>query len=290
MRKLLVLLLALAPIQPLHAGLSRGFPEEERRLSTSRPVAVMVPQEKLGISVDIGAILPGSWSGGLFGEPFIASIDRDRRRIMTANASERAEAAIAPLTHVLEGFDVPSLALETTRSAISATDWFNPSAIERVPGGVFATVGELAEAHSSDQIGLITYRYQMSQDFTQIQVIADITLAETEGLKSLFSQRVMSVVRLKKCSYEAGENVARWAMNDGQNAKSALIAAFARIQTVMPAVLALTPAQYTTATDKKKNEVAFAAGFQGPVLMRDALGPVIWSKDKGFIAILPTPD
>ncbi|TMM48732.1 hypothetical protein [Qipengyuania marisflavi] len=289
MNRTLAILLALAAPVAANAGDGApAMPETERAIASLRPVAVTIAQERIGTSVDVGRVVTDGAGGGLIGALVIAGMD-NKRSVMTANAADRADAAVAPLADVLMDFDVAGLALETTRKAIAAPEWFAASEIELVPGAAFNSVADFVAANPAQQVGLVSYRYQMSPDFTQLQIIADLSVAHGDNLKRLYGQQIVSSVRLAKRSYEPSENVTRWSAENGRVAKAALTAAFARLETLIPAVMALTPAQFDAATDKKR-ESAFTGGFHGPVLMRDAAGPVIWSKGDGFIAVQAATD
>ncbi len=198
--------------------------------------------------------------GGIIGAIIIASMD-NKREILTSNASKQAATAIAPLTAAFHGMDYTSLAEETTRKALAASDWFKASAVAVVPGPGAATREALFAAHPSQQVGIVTYSYQMSPDFTQLRVIANINVARLKGLSPIYGQQIVSLVELKLRSYDHAENVERWSRNDGAVAKAAIAAAYSRLETVIPAVLNLTPARFTAVTDKTKVGSAFAAGF-----------------------------
>lgn len=283
MKKMLGLILALTPLAPAYADTPHALSESERRSETPRPVAVTVPQDGIGTSIDIGRVASDSaGGGGLLGALIISSMD-NKAEVMATNARDRAESAIAPLTEALADFPIDTLALDTTRMTLAGTDWVMPGEVALVPGADYLTPQDLLATHPADETVLVNYSYQTSPDFTQLQVFADVILARSEDLEPLAHQRVISLVRLNERSYEEHENVARWAADDGALAKQALVAAFARLEKILPVVLALDEDGHDAATDKKR-ESAFTGGFHGPVLLRDEKGPVIWSKKIGFIA------
>lgn len=283
MKRLLAPLLALSlvPAPAFADDIAHPLPASERQLASLRPVAVVVPQERIRASVEIGRIAPDANGGGLIGALIIGAMD-NKREIMTRNASERAEGEIAPLVAALSDFDVSALALETTRKSIGSIDWFGADKVELIDGEYQDFVA-FAQANPSEQLGRITYSYHMSPDFTQLEVIAVVDTFRSETQTAIGRQTVTSLVRLRKRSYENHENVAAWAQDDGARAKAALTAAFARLETAIPAALALDDKSFDEATDKRR-ESATVATFHGPVLVRDATGPVIWSKKDGFIA------
>jgi hypothetical protein len=167
---------------------------------------------------------------------------------------------------------------------LAATDWFKASAVAIIPSPDAPTQEALFAANPSEQVGIISYRYQMSPDFTQLRVIADISVARSKGLSPIYRQQIVSLVELKNRSYDHGQNVSRWSSNDAAVAKQAIAAAFARLEVVIPTVLDLNPARFKAVTDKTKVAPAYAAGFYGPQLLRDEIGVVFWSKGNGFVA------
>ena len=57
----------------------------DRKAASNRPVAVSVPQPRLGTSVDIGRVAVDGNGGGLIGLLVISAMD-DKRDVMTAHA------------------------------------------------------------------------------------------------------------------------------------------------------------------------------------------------------------
>ena len=282
----LALLLAIAWPAVAHAT-PPVFAAADRKAATNRPVAVSVPQPRLGTSVEIGRVAVDGYGGGLVGLLVISAMD-DKREVMTAHATGDALTIVGPLADALAPIDIADLALQATRKAMARTAGFDASAIALVPALDKPTYAALAAKHHSSQVGTVTYRTQMSPDFTQLQVIADISVTGLAG--PFYAQRIVSLVELRQRSYAHQENVDRWLDNDGRVAKQALAAAFARFEQVIPTVVGLEPAGYSAKTDSHRTAPAFAAGFYGPTLMRDDLGVVIWSKRVGFIAVQPASD
>lgn len=284
MKTFLAALLVLAPFATANAAADDQFIAEEKRQSDlARAVAVLVPQERIETSVDIGRLAP-NFFGGIIGVLVADAMD-DRREIITGNAQERAVTVSTPLENALAGFDINTLALNATQTALTATEWLNADAPVLVPGTQWADAASFTQAHPERQTAIATYRYQLSPDFTQIQVIAQIQLAdvEAEDFASIYSQQFVSSVRLNRPSFVDAENIAIWAADDALVAKAALQSAFARLAQIMPAVLDMNEAEFDAATGKD-GERALAASFHGPLLFRDEAGPVIWTKDNGFIA------
>lgn len=262
--------------------------ERERHTASLRPVALSMPQSEMEISVEIGRVMNDSYGGGLIGAAIIASRD-NKREVMTEHAEQRAASEVQPIVDSLAGFDIDALAIAAGRKAIAEVDWFKPGPIEMtgIPGA--PGFREFVADNPAQQVGRITYRYQMSPDFTQLQVIADIAILRADDLTPIYGQQVVSVVQLRQRSYDHADNVRRWSQADGALIKAGLKSAFARLGAVLPVVMDLDPAGFAEATGKKR-EAAFAAGFHGPILLRDAEGPVIWEKKIGFIAVQPAGD
>ena len=285
----LALLLAMAWPAATHASPPQTLSVADRKAATARPVAVSVPQPRLGTSVEIGRVAVDGYGGGLIGMVVIAAMD-DKRQVMTARASGEADSIVAPLAAALASTDIADLALQATRKAIARTAGFDVSATSLVPGPDAATDTTLAANHRASQLGTVTYRYQMSPDFTQLQVIADLSVVGTPGLAPLYAQRVVSLVELRQRSYDHKANVDRWLRDDARVARQALAAAFLRFDQILPVVVGLDPASFALKTNSHRTGPSFAAGYYGPTLLRDDVGVVIWSKRIGFIAVQPAGD
>ena len=289
MRHGLGLLLALACPAISTAAPPQVLSATDRTAATDRPVAVFVPQPRLGTSIEVGRVAVDGYGGGLIGMIVISAMD-DKRQVMAAHASGEADSIVAPLAEALASTDVADMALQATRKAIARTPGFDPSAVSLVPGPDGASDAALAARHRSTQVATATYRIQMSPDFTQLQVIADISVVTAPGLVPLYAQRVVSLVELRQRSYVHQENVDRWMRDDARVAKQALASAFARFEQIVPTVVGLDPASFALKTDSHKTGPSFAAGYYGPTVLRDDKGVVIWSKRIGFIAVQPASD
>lgn len=258
---------------------------ELRAASDVRPVAALLSQNELASSIELGRILgPNTGNGGLLGAIIIVAMDRTTERL-TAAANARAEAHIAPLRTALTGFDGNALAQQATSTALSGLSWFNAGATElRVnasqdenappPQRLFAL-----DHPQANQLGLISWRYQMSPDFSQVQVIASIEIVDRARLVPRYRQQLISIVKLDRPSFVPEENVARWSANGGAPARRALEMAFARAGQTIPRIMDLDQAAYRHATDRRRTDRVIAVGYHGPVLFQDEAGPVFWARD-----------
>jgi hypothetical protein len=294
------------------------LPVEAREIAPPRPLGALVPQARIASSIELGRIAFPSGGGGALGSIIIAGNNDIPQRLADA-ASARGEEWIAPLVAALSGFDAASLAGEATSAALAGTPWLAAGSAEVLAGSVgqvaedgtavpvnvtttyaIGLFGPEANVTSTAQTWVeelaavqrrfeqaypdaaeraqVLWRYQMSSDFVSVQVIADVSITRRGAVEPHYAQQVISVVRLNRPSFVEEENVARWAVNDAAPARDALTRAFARVGEVLPHVLALDEAGFTAATDRRR-ESATAAGYHGPVLLRDATGPVFWAKD-----------
>ncbi|MXO66518.1 hypothetical protein [Altericroceibacterium endophyticum] len=254
---------------------------KEREIAGERPVALWLPQDGLATSVDIGRLAVDSPGGGLIGWLIITEMD-DKREIMSAHATRDAEKVAQPLFSALEDFDIERLALETTQHALAATTWFHAGPIERMPDVVESPAEDFVAAQTAPQSTFVSYRYQLSPDFTQIQIMADVSVFDTGTRKEVFAQRFLSSVQLEKRSYEESANIAQWAAEDGLLAKAALTAGFTRLEGIIPFALDLDRDTFKNLTSKKHSKI-FAGGFFGPEVLQDGAGSVLWSD--GYIAV-----
>lgn len=265
------------------------FSPSDRAAATGRPVAVSVAPQ-IGTSVVVGRVVSDTiYGGGLLGAILLSSMD-DKRERMAATAGGKAQSTIAPLLAALKDDDFSDLALKAGRNALATVGGIDPAAVMLVPSPSAPTVQAHAAVHPSGQLVLLSFRTQMAPDFTHLQVIADIAVVRSKTMEPLYGQRIVSIVELKQRSYDHQINVARWAADDARAARAAIAVAYRRLETVIPAVVNLDAAKYAVVTSKAKTGLAFGAGFYGPLLLRDEVGPVIWSKGNGFIAIQPAAD
>jgi hypothetical protein len=269
---------------------------KERAAADGRAVLVELGQTAIGTDVEIGRVISDSvYGGGLLGALILSSQDKKREALASIEA-QKAEAAVAPLRQALQDFDLAPLATATSSAGLARLDWFGAREprLTRI-----ASEGErlgFAAIAGTAQHAVIGYHYGLSPDFTQIRVVAEITLlrkagkgekAGPGGLVLLARQRVMSIAELPKRSYEHGENVKAWSADNARLARAALTAAFARLETEIPRALAMTAADLA-GFEAKNQPKGFAAGFYGPVVERasDGSGAVtIWSK--GLISVIP---
>jgi hypothetical protein len=269
--------------------------QSDRVVAGGRPVGMSLPQRQIGISIDVGRIAESANGGGALGWFIISRMD-DRRETMSTAARLRAEAAAGPLRQTLERFDVDALALATTKVAFAKPDWFQARDIVASKDTPSENQTALYASVSAPQYAFIDYHYDLSPDFTQIRVFADLRLARQVMVKGkiagppqiFYRQFLASIVQLRERSYEPRENAARWAADDGKLAKSALTTAFARLQTMIPYALSLSQADVDDLA-AKKHEKAYAAGFYGSLIARDKNDPddvLIWSK--GLVHSQPT--
>lgn len=329
--------LALSLGLPAGGASAENVPEyvepDARVVEPARPIAAIVPQERIATSIDLGRIMLPGGSGGLLGSLIVSASDRTPEKL-AAKAAEKAESFVVPLAAELEGFDAVSLAQNATTAAATATPWLASGPAQSFEGQsismrmddevnvtldstvamTFAigwideeandTAGafrwqserkrlerEFRAAHpEAAELASVTWRYRLSADFTNIQVIADVGLHRRGSASPLYSQQLISIVKLRRPTFVEEDNVAIWAADDAALAKTALTMAFERAGEVLPAILALDKAGYERATDRKRKSVT-SAGYHGPELLRDEKGPVFFAKDgdqrlKAFVTVL----
>jgi hypothetical protein len=260
------------------------IPAEARASTGPRPVAVSVPQNRLSPSVELGRILgPNSGNGGLLGALIIVALDRTTERLAD-NATSRAQSRLEPLLAALTDFDANVLAFDSTRSALTSASWLGAGALElQSETGVESLrtrSRSFAQQHpDARQLIFVNWRYQMSPNFADVQVIAQVELVDATRMRTVYRQQLLSIVQLHRPSFIEEENVARWSADGGALARRALSMAFARAGAVLPAMLALDREGFASLTDRRRTDRAVAAGYHGPVLTRDADGPVFWATD-----------
>jgi len=272
---------------------SSGAPDtlaaKDREAAGGRSVQLVLEQEHIEPSVDIGRTAPTDSFGGLLGALVISSMD-DRMKRFTNAAYQRVEAELPPLREVLESLDVASLVREATDEALARLSWLGaqPAAVSRdqSPNERLA----FAQTATGGQVAFVSYSYDLSPDCTQIRVFAEIELDrfdERRGtMEPLFRQRVASIAQLDQRSYEIGENIASWSESDGERARSALSGAIAQMTELIPAALELDRGRIAAYTDKNGKKI-FAAGLYGNLVERDEDGVTFWSGGLVHVRTIP---
>lgn len=325
--RLAIALIAAACAQPVFAQAAQYVPPAQRAAEAARPLAVIIAQEELATSIQLGRIVPNE--GGVLG-----ALTNRRPEILAQNAAAKAYAFAVPLRTAVAGFDAQEQARAATERVLAQTPWLAATPPQVFVGKSMAitaqdpmasrgdstvsmtfeigfigneandTFGALSwnkERHrletaflaanpGAKDVAIISWRYQLSPDFTNMQVIADVSIGAPGAPQHTYEQQFISLVKLRRPSFVEEENVATWAANDGALARQALTMAFARVGETLPAVLALDKQGFANAIDPKRNPRATGGNFSGPQLLRDDKGPVFYAKDgdqrlKAFVAV-----
>ncbi|WP_077147648.1 hypothetical protein [Sphingopyxis sp. KK2] len=270
--------------------------ERDRTSPGGRAVHVILPQTHIETSIDVGRVA-ADYSGGLLDTLIIRSMD-DKKEVLSRNQNERTLAAAQPLFSALEGFDVDALALAATRNGLASTAWFQPRPFTLTRDASPAVAAAFVAGADTPQLATISYRYDLSPDFTQIRVTADLALAYRPAAKGdkvptvappFYRQRITSIVELRTRAYDPNANVALWSAEGGRLAKTSLAAAFAATEELIPYALGLGAADIK-AFEAKDREKGFAAGLYGPLVARRhrvADDTLIWSG--GLVYVQPAP-
>jgi hypothetical protein len=246
-----------------------------------RAVQVIVPQAELASNIN-PSIMTLAMGGGVLGVVIDAKIDNDR--------AKRAEAGITLLRAALGDFDADRLAVETTRSAIARTPWFDAGADGRIGFGRDASPwgeNEVLNARAADagQVAFFCYTYDTSADFSSIRVGVSIVFANTAvpaggkpdqrlAAKNMpYVQTLTSVVNLSNPA-SAQENSARWAANGGALARRAIGLGFDEIAALVPRALALDEASLTGLDAGERRTLS---GVSGKVVQEQAGGVLLFN-------------
>lgn len=270
--------------------------ERDRADTDPRAVLLLLAQSEIETSFDVGRVA-SAYGGGILDSLIISAMD-DKKQVMSANLREKALVTVRPLRTALASFDVDALALATAQAALAKPGWLNPLPFTVTKDASPAVHSAFVAGAETPGLALVAYRYDLSPDFTQIRLTADIALARKPAAKGgkpvttatdHYRQRITSIVQLPKRSYEPRDNVASWAADDGKRAKAALTAAFAETGRLIPYALGLAPAEIAGFTAKNR-EKAFAAGLYGPLIERAADGSdavLIWADGLVHVRTLP---
>lgn len=320
-------LLAACSVQPAFAQTERYIAVEDRHVEPARPIASIIAQEHLATSIELGRIIPveGGLIGALidnkpetlaqnaatkadrFARPLFEALEGFDVKPLALAATEQTLAqtdwlASAP-PEVLSGTSIATArdnhGLVAGDSTVSMT--YGGGSFHEEANDTFGALAwknerqrledEFATAHASAQeIAILSWRYQLSADFTNMQVIVDVGIRRPNSHSLSYRQQLISIVKLRRPSFIEEENIGIWAANDAALARRALEMAFSRAGEVLPAILALDEDGYENATNKRRNPPATGAGFHGPQLLRDDKGPVFHARDgdqrlRAFVAL-----
>lgn len=276
----LFLALFLAPFSaqaaPKPANASDVIADRDRAQPGPRAVLLVLAQDGIETSFDVGRVAPDQASG-LLDALIVGSMDK-KKKILSANLHEKAEATVRPLRAAIASFDIDTLALTTTQAALGKPGWVQPLPFAVTKDASPAARSAFVANAETPQLALIAYHYDLSPDFTQIRVTADIALArkpvgrhgkpQTVAV-DFYRQHLTSIVQLRKRSYDHAQNVAQWSAEDGKLARTALVDAFAGMESLIPFALDLNTADRASVTGKQREKI-FAAGLYGPLVERAA--------------------
>ncbi len=252
--------------------------EKNRNGAGDYAVTVVLGQRSLQSSFDLGRVARPP-AGGLLDSIIIYSLD-DKKERLGNSARAKAELTVAPLREALTGFDVGALALASTDRALSAPGWFRKKSIAFTQDG--------ASVASAGPVAKIIYRYEVSADFSNLRVFADVSLKNGPIVKdgksngsdqTQFRQVITSIVQLRKRSYEGSENVSQWSADQGKLGKAALQIAFTQIEEMLPLALNMSAGELKIYQAKTQDQ-GFAAGYNGAVVKRGGVSVddiLIWS-------------
>ena len=268
--------------------------DRDRVSAGGRAIHLIVPQSRIETSIDVGRVA-ANYSGGILNTLIIRSMD-DKKDVLSEKQRVRTLSAAQPLFDELAQFDIDALALSTAHNALAKPDWFQPRPFSLTRDATPAATTAFIAGTDAPQVATLIFRYDLSPDFTQIRVSADLVLTHRSGRNGgkssgvatpFFRQRMTSIVELRTRSYDPNANVALWSADDGKLAKAGLVSAFSAMDDLIPYALALTAADIKS-FDAKDRAKGFAAGLYGPLIARShrkAGDTLIWSD--GLIYVQP---
>lgn len=265
--------------------------EADRPAPSGRAAQIELGEAEIGTTVEIGRVADDYVNGGALDYMWYRHHD-NKPEILTAMAQREAEVKVVPLRAALAGFDIEALALSTARAGLAKSGWFKAEPIEinrrPSPGSRL----DFADVAPTGQVAFISCYYFMSHDFTQIEVMVDLTMGRKGKKKPeiFYFHRLASIVQLPRPAFDAAANVRSWSAEDGKLARSAITAAFVRMEQLIPRALDMKQAEVAWLSAKDKDapnrESAQTAGRYGPLIERGQDGPgslTIWSK--GLVSV-----
>lgn len=267
--------------------------EGDQHAVAQRDFEVELGQRSIDATYDIGRVASDFGGGGALGGLYWSG-RYNKDNVVAARAARRADAQIAPLREQLADFDVGALATEAAHTALTTINWFHPGMSRLELNPTIDSRILFAGIATTQQIAFVSFRYELSHDATHIRVVALVVIVETSLLtkprrdqKPLFQQQIVSIVELRKRSFDPRQNVAQWSANRAALARAALQSAFAAYRVLIPRALAMSQQDVIILNDKG-HERAQGAGFYGPILDRSPDKLLIWTN--GLTLIQPASD
>jgi hypothetical protein len=272
--------------------------EADRTVPNGRLVLSNLYQREIETSVFVDPIARSGygdtyWYGGW---SWIGAIENDNQNVIAARLITAAERNAVPVRAALSDFDTDTLALATTKAALAKPAWFQARDITGSSDIFAISKADFLAQNAAAQIAFVRYRYDLSPDFTQIRVLAMLSIERQPLDKNgkpagnpvaIYRQNIMSIAQMRTSSYEARDNAKRWAADKGKLAKAALTSAFGQFERLIPLALGLSQTQINSFNDKNSAK-AFAGGYYGALIARDADQPdavLIWKN--GLVHVQP---
>lgn len=279
-------------VQPAFAAPAPTITQALIDQQTSRSVRVLVSQAEIKSDINASTLAVAT-GGGMLGGLIAAAQNADR--------AKRAEELISPLRTALIDFDADALAQSSARSGLAGVPWLSSAAMTF--GKDTTPVGRTAflDAGNADQVVFIEYIYDLSPEFDALRVVANIQFTNkavpvshgkpgnsedrVKPRNLAFARSITVAVMLPNADPKDKEaNAARWAANDGEQARRATQQAFSRLAELLPRTLALSDADVVGLKDKKKERAAYGA-LSGRLVERRGDETLFWANQ--FVAVGP---
>lgn len=256
-----------------------------------RSLRVLVAQSEIKSDINLSNIAVAT-GGGILGGLIAAAVDSAR--------AKKAEVLIAPVRTAMANVDGDALSIETAKASFANAEWYKADSEtnfskDNSPAGKSAYLDTSANA----QTAFVEYTYDLSPEFDALRIIAkidvaakNIALAKGKPEKRLspknlvYSRSVASVILLPTPSKEKEANAARWAADNAKLTRSALAQSFARLQVLMPRVLAMNSNEEVALSRDKKNKRIMAGGFFGRPQSAANGTTLLWTGG-GFVEVAP---
>jgi hypothetical protein len=279
---------------PGHAGVN-VLPESARTVEAGRAVEVLVPQGEIKSNFKKYTSVMGAVTLGMAG----VLVDTAVETAVNSERSNKADFQDEPLRLALTGYDLDALALETTRAALAAVPWFQPTSFTFDRDTSVSGKSGVLDASPTGQVAFVEYAYDLLPSGAQIRVVMRIQIANTAIPKDagpndrlsrshlLYAQTITSVVTLPSATKDVNENVGQWSFHKGRLARKALATAFANIGALLPRALDLTDADVAAMT-KPDQKTLSIDGYHGRVQEQSDPGTLLFNG--GFVHIQPVDE
>ncbi len=259
----------------------------DRSPAAGREAVVLVPQG------EIKTVIVASQAGasfGLVGALIDVGVNQHR-----ANAAEKA---ILPLRTALTDYHFDQQALAATQVTVERLDWLAVRKTTFSKDVSKENTNSILDKSASPEVLFVAYSYEMSPDFTMMQVEARFSIFAKAAPKgqsadsrmklenAAYSENFTYLVPLAQASDDVAENCRRWSDNNADIARRALVQGIGGVNALAERGLVQTSDDAKKLQEGAKVE---AAGRRGKLIEKTDAGTLLLDDLGNWVFLVQSP-